>query len=226
MAYTNKQKNGVKGKESILVLCAHSDDQVFGVGGTIAKYAQEGKRIIVVIFSYGEKSHPWLKKKVTAKIRVEESKKAEKILGIEKTMFLGIEEGFFERDIKKFNVHDKISRLVKIYKPVKIFTHAADDPMPDHSALNKFVVNLCNEINYKGEVYSFDVWTPVKIKERNIPALYVDINKTFHKKIEALRCFKSQWMSMISLLWSVYYRAIKNGLKANCRYAEVFYKIR
>ena len=213
-------------KESILVLCAHSDDQVFGVGGTIAKYAEEGKRVIVVIFSYGEKSHLWLKKKVTVKMRVKESKDAGKILGVEKTIFLGLEEGKFQRDIEEMEVHDKIYRLIRKYKPIKIFTHSRDDPLPDHSTLNKFVLELCNEIDYKGDVYSFDVWNPVKIVERNIPKIYVDISKTFSKKIRALRCFESQWMSMVSLLWSVYYRAIKNGIHAHCMFAEVFYKIR
>lgn len=215
-----------KFRESVLALCAHSDDQVFGVGGTIAKYAEEGKKIIAVIFSYGEKSHPWLKKRVTARMRVEESKKAGKILGVNKTIFLGLEEGNFERGIKELNAHDRIKGIIDKYKPVKIFTHAGDDPLPDHSALNKFILELCNEIAYKGEVYSFDVWNPVKITERNLPELYIDISKTFRKKTKALKCFESQWMSMISLLWSVYYRAIKNGLKAHCRYAEMFYKIR
>jgi len=56
--------------------------------------------------------------------------------------------------------------------------------------------------------------------------MYVDITDTFKLKLKALRCFKSQWMTMISLLWSVYFRAIINGLDARCKYAERFYKIR
>ena len=123
-------------------------------------------------------------------------------------------------------IHDKVSRIIHQYQPDKIFTHSSDDPLSDHNALNKFVTDLCNETDYKGEVYSFDVWTPFKIKERNLPKLYIDISKTFGKKIASLKCFESQWMSMISLLWSVYYRAIRNGIKARCMFAEVFYRIR
>ncbi|MFA4887817.1 MAG: PIG-L family deacetylase, partial [Candidatus Nanoarchaeia archaeon] len=40
-------------KETILVFAAHPDDEIIGVGGTIAKYAQEGKDVIVTIFSDG-----------------------------------------------------------------------------------------------------------------------------------------------------------------------------
>ena len=213
-------------RESVLVLCAHSDDQIFGVGGTLAKYAQEGKRIIIVVFSYGERSHPWLKKKVTVKMRVKESQEAGRIIGAEKTIFFGVQEGKFLEDIRERDIHDRVYRIIKKYRPAKIFTHAGDDPMPDHTAMNKFVLELCEEIQYAGEVYSFDVWTPFKTKERNLPKLYIDISRTFHKKTQALRCFESQWMSMIYLLWSVYWRAIKNGFRAHARYAEIFYKIR
>jgi len=51
-------------KESILVFSAHSDDFVIGAGGTIAKYVREGKKVQAIVFTYGEKSHPWLKGEV------------------------------------------------------------------------------------------------------------------------------------------------------------------
>ena len=109
---------------------------------------------------------------------------------------------------------------------MKIFTHSPDDPLPDHTSLSNFVIDLCEKINYEGELYSFDVWNPVKIKQRDLPKLYVDITETFKTKIEALKCFESQQMAMVSLLWSVYSRAIINGIKSKHRFAERFHKIR
>jgi len=212
--------------DTVMVLCAHSDDQIFGAGGTLAKYANEGKKIIIIVFSYGEKSHPWLKKKITAKVRVKESHEAAKIIGAEKTMFFGIEEGKFAEEIKKRDLGKKLKNLFAKYKPYRVFTHASDDPLSDHKALNRFVLEFCEKIKYKGDVYSFDVWNPLKIKERGLPRIVVDISDTFKLKTSALKCFESQWLAMVSLLWSVYYRAIKNGFANHCRYAEVFYKIR
>ena len=43
-----------KRKEAVLFLCAHNDDQLIGAGGTIAKYAKEGKKIVTIVFSFGE----------------------------------------------------------------------------------------------------------------------------------------------------------------------------
>ena len=37
-------------------------------------------------------------------------------------------------------------------------------------------------------------------------------------KLSALRCFKSQWISMVLLIWSVYFRAIVSGRQAKCRF--------
>src|SRR3989344_6395589 len=108
-----KEKKPAKSRESILVLCAHSDDQILGLGGTLAKYSNEGKKITIIIFSYGEKSHPWLKKKVTVRMRVKESQEAGKVIGAEKTIFMGLEEGRFPDDIEAKGIHEKIKRLVE-----------------------------------------------------------------------------------------------------------------
>ena len=59
--------------ERILILCAHPDDQIIGVGGTIAKYVKEGKSVRVVEFSSGQKSISWLKEEVMKQRRKKES---------------------------------------------------------------------------------------------------------------------------------------------------------
>jgi len=216
----------VKPKETILVLCAHSDDQVFGVGGTLVKLAKEGKDIVILIFSYGEGSHPWLKKHVAAEMRINESLEASKIIGAKETQFFGIAEGKFRKDIAGKHVDRRVAHYIRKLRPSKIFTHAVDDPHPDHHEVAAFVIGLCDRIGYPGEVYAFDVWTMVNMAKRDVPKLYIDISDTFDKKIKALKCFKSQYVTMIALLWTVYWRAIKNGKLARTKYAEVFYKIR
>lgn len=225
-----KSKKGSKAspsksfRETILVLCAHSDDQILGVGGTIAKYVEEGKRVIIAVFSYGEKANPWLKKEVTADIRVKESEKASKALGVEKTIFLGFDEGKFIEQSKEKKFENKLINLIKKYKPVKIFAHSSDDPHPDHNAQAKVILELCEKTKYKGDLLSFDVWNPVKI-HRGHPKLYIDISSTFSKKTKALDLFESQLVSILLLKWSIYVRAIRSGFKNHCRYAEVFYKV-
>lgn len=213
-------------KESIIVFCAHNDDHLIGAGGALAKYAKQGKDISVVIFSYGEGSHFWLKKKVTIEMRVNESKKADKIVGIKNTAYLGLKEGKFPEEVKKKKIENKIKSLILKNKSTKIFTHSIDDPHPDHRAVYNIITNIVDKLNYKGELYSFEIWNPVNLRKRGKPKLVVDTSKTFHKKIKAIKTHKSQKVSIISLLWNIYRKDFFNGLSNNCRYAEVFYKIR
>ena len=213
-------------KQSILVLCAHSDDHILGAGGTLAKYIDEGKKVHVVIFSYGEKSHPWLKKHIISGTRVQEAHDAENLLGITETVFLGLTDQKVQQEIRHGDVEKKITELLQTLKPHTIFTHTPGDPHPDHRAISTFAQALAKKTKFKGHLLCFDVWTPVNIESRKLPKIVIDISKTFNKKLKALRCFKSQWMTMLSLMWSIYWKAIKNGRQNKMKYAEVFYKLR
>lgn len=212
-------------KDSVLVICAHSDDQVIGAGGAMAKWAAEGKDVIVVVASYGVKSNPWLKKHVTAELRYEESQEATKILGIKETIFFDMEEGKFDEEFVKKDIGNKIDTLVKKHKPTKILTHSFDDPHPDHHKLSKLLLKYYED-REDLDIYAFHVWNLANLEKRDAPRLLVDITHTFKKKLQALKIFKSQWISVVLLIWSIYARAIINGRQARCRYAEVFYKIK
>lgn len=212
--------------ETILVFCAHSDDQVFGPGGTLAKYAREGKQVYTYIFTYGELTHPHFKRQVIVKIRVKESKKADDELKGSGVQFFGISEGKFFEESKEKGISKKIQDIILEKNPTKIFTHNADDPHADHRAVNKIVLDSLEEIKSNAELYAFDVWSPLSIAYRKNPQLIVDVSKTFKIKIRALTHFKSQKLAIFFLLWSVYAKAIKNGLLHGYRFAEVFYKIR
>lgn len=209
-----------------IIFCAHPDDEIFGAGATIAKYRKENKEVITVICSTGEKSHPWLKQDYLIKMRKEESQRASRIVRTSKNIFFDLKEGKLNEELQNSNIQRTIKELIKKNRPKKIFTHALDDPHPDHKAIGNAIIKITDSINYQGHVYSFEIWNPVNIKKRDIPKLYIDVSKTFHLKIKALKEFKSQIGSLIPLLPVVYIRAFFAGLHAKCKYAEVFYKIK
>jgi len=212
-------------KQNILVIGAHSDDQVIGAGAAMAKYAQQGHRVKTVIFSYGEKTHPHLKANIIANIRRKESQQADKIIGGKGVVFLGLTEWQFEKEYS--TIEKQLTLLIRRFKPHKIFTHSIDDGHPDHVAVHKLVANLYDKMRLLCDVYTFDVWTPFNLKKRNNPWLFVDVSDTFRKKLDALKCFQSQkWHAILILISPVYIRAIYNGLLNNTQFGEVFYKIR
>jgi LmbE family N-acetylglucosaminyl deacetylase len=211
---------------SVLIICAHSDDQTFGPGGTVAKYAKEGKKVHTIIFSYGEMSLPLQQKEYTIKARVKESLDVDKYLGGDGVVFLGLEETKFTDQFKNKKMYPKLKRLILQYNPSIIFTHSNDDPMPDHRALNKVLLETLDRMRYNCDVYMFDVWNVFNFKKRNYIKILVDISDTFEFKVKALKMFKSQKMSLFSLMWSVYTKAWINGKNIKVKYAEAFYKIR
>lgn len=212
-------------KETIMVFCAHPDDEVIGPGGTIAKYTKEGKDVITVIFSYGESSHLWMKKRYTITTRVAEAKKAGKIIGTKRTIFLGLRDGMLMKDIKNKKTGDMIENLIKKYKPSRIFTHSHDDMIfMDHKAVSNIMTKILGKIKYTGDVYIFDIWNLTTLRRRNRPKMVVDISDTFRTKMKALACFTSQSFVITELKPLIYARAIKNGLASGVKFAEKFYK--
>jgi len=214
----------MKKPEKVLVICAHNDDQIVGVGGTLAKYSKQGKNINTLIFSYGELSHPHLKPKVIIKTRVTESHKSDRIIGGAGVYYLGLKEGKFLANKNK--VKSKIKAVIKQKKPSKIFTHSRDDPHPDHRAVFKIVNELINETKNHFDVYSFGVWNLITLRKRNVPKLVVDITDTFNKKVKAFQVHKSQKAAVIPLMWKIYLKDMMNGWNNGVKYAEVFHKIK
>jgi LmbE family N-acetylglucosaminyl deacetylase len=223
-----KQKKRKRKRDVVVVFCAHPDDQILGAGGTMAHYSKEGKDVYTVIFSYGEASHPWLKGRVTSKIRMNECLEANKIVGGKGVTSFGLREARFKKEVKKKGIKKKIKKILAQKRPSKIFTHVIDDrdPAGDHRIVHDTVLAAVDEAKYKADVYCFDVWNPLNVRKRTNPRMYVDITDTFDFKIKALRCFRSQWVAMTFLFWSVYARAYINGLHVDCKFAERFYKVR
>jgi LmbE family N-acetylglucosaminyl deacetylase len=234
-----KKANGAApkgGKGNILVVCAHSDDQVLGPGGAMAKYAREGYNVYTIIFSYGEGSHPHMKLSYVAKIRVAEAQEADVIIGGKGVIFLALKDINIKEDFRKKKMMERFKRQILAYAPEKIFTHSSDDVHPDHRFVRDVVLEACEGLARKGlldpELYSFSVSNLWSAKEKALPRLVVDVSDTFKYKIRALHEFRSQinffsYMITNNLLYlAVYYRAFVNGLKYGFRAAEVFYRIR
>jgi len=112
--------------DNIIIFCAHNDDNLLGVGGTIARYASEGMNIVTVIFSYGESSHPWLKAKVTQDMRKKECEEANKVIGGNDIIYFGLKDSKLEEEVtkNKTKIENKIKEILDKFKPRKIFTHA------------------------------------------------------------------------------------------------------
>ena len=81
--------------ENVLLIAAHPDDPEFMAGGTVAKFASEGKTINYVLCTNGNKgsSDPEMTPDRLVVIREGEQRGACDVLGVNEIRFLGYEDG-------------------------------------------------------------------------------------------------------------------------------------
>ncbi|PIN99656.1 hypothetical protein COT72_05250 [archaeon CG10_big_fil_rev_8_21_14_0_10_43_11] len=206
---------------NILVLSAHSDDAILGVGATMAKYVAEGHRVLVVICSAGESSPAWARnKKELVKTRINEAIAADHVLGVTDTIFLG------QKDTKLTSRRDylskKVAYLFERYKPQKVFVHHANDLHPDHRAVFLACKRALEKTRLETEVYGFEVnsWFTPFVRENQI---MIDVSAYHHKKMEALKHFPSQQYLIYILKPFLYVKSLYYGLVYGFKYAEQFY---
>lgn len=102
-----------------MTIHAHPDDQEFSVGGTLAKWAKTGCKIISVVITSGDSgSNDPNKgadyKPVLACLREKEQLAANKVLGVKETVFMHYPDGELEPTI---NLRKDLTRLIRKYKP-------------------------------------------------------------------------------------------------------------
>src|SRR3989338_3551262 len=113
-------------QKKLLVVLAHPDDEAFGPGGTIAKYAKAGAEIHLLCATRGEEGQ-WHKKSIIKEdikiqqIREKELLKSAEILGISKVEFLGFRDGYLSNAIYH-QLAGKISDKIKSFKPQVVLT--------------------------------------------------------------------------------------------------------
>lgn len=222
--------------EKVLVIAPHPDDAEFGAGGTIIKWASEGKEIYLVVCTNGDKgsADPEMTSEKLAQIRRKEQETAAKILGIKEIVFLDYPDGGLE-DTPEFR--GKLVRLVRRFRPTAI---ATNDPYMKHISHRDHRIT--------GTVALDAVWPysrdhlfypehaaeglkPHKVKEVYMwrseePNCYVDISAVFDQKIQALLCHQSQVghrSAHRGIDITVRERAAAVGKKKNIPLAEAFY---
>lgn len=197
---------------TVIAIAAHPEDIITGAGGTLAKYASEGKQVQSIIFAAGE--HP--------KKKIKKSVKADKLIGGATVTHFALRPGHLEEDFKKKKVKAKLLALLEREQPEKIFTHGFEIE-GEHRAVNKLVLAVIKEANLPCKVYSFAI-SPFSIRKRNLPKLIVDVTKTFPAKVKAALVHNKHLPTNV-LFWKLLIKDRISGFFAKTKYAEAFYRL-
>ena len=189
-------------KHDMMVIVAHPDDAEFGIAGTVAGWVAEGKSVIFVVCTNGEKgtTDRSLVPEKLAKIRQQEQREAAAVLGVKEVVFLDMVDQLLE-DTPEFR--EQIVRLMRTHRPEIV---ASSDPYRryvwhrDHRIIGQVVLDAA--FPYARDHLAYPAmlaegYEPHKVKEllffgAEDVNYHIDITTTFPQKLAALQCHKSQ----------------------------------
>lgn len=222
-------------KLHILAIAAHPDDIELSCAGTLIKHAQMGQAVGIVDLTQGE-----LGTRGTPEIRLQEAADAAKVMGMVVRENAGMEDGFF--------VNDRANQLMLVkyirrYRPEIVIANALDDRHPDHGKGGRLIADACFlaglrkiETEWDGEPQL--AWRPKRVyhfmqDRMHEPTFIVDISDTFEKKMDAIKCYKSQfhdpssnepitYIATEGFLNNIKYRDSLIGKRIGVAYGEAF----
>ena len=186
----------------LMVIAPHPDDSEFGTGGTVARLTGEGKRVVYVICTNGNKgsSDRMMTPQKLARIREKEQRAAASVLGVTEVVFLGYPDQGLD-DTAEFR--KALVRVIRQYRPYVV---ATSDPYRkymwhrDHRICGQVAADAVFPFARDHMAYPdllAEGLEPFKVREMwfwgtDDPNFSSDITATLGKKLEALACHKSQ----------------------------------
>ena len=198
--------------KTILVISAHSDDEVLGCGGTIARYAKSGDKVHLVFMTNGVGSRN--AKIEEAECRKIASQESADILGVSSIQQFDFPDNKMDV-VALLDVVQAIEEVVDKLRPEIIYTHHIGDLNVDHQITHKAVITACRpqpgfcvkEI-YAFEVLSSTEWNTPGVKPFS-PNVYIDITDYIDIKKQALEVYSKEMRQ------PPHSRSIDNALRLN-----------
>lgn len=193
--------------ERVLAIYAHPDDPEISSGGTLACWAAAGAAVHIVVTTRGDKgtSDPDADPDELARVRVEESAAAARVLGVASVHHLDHSDGEIDEDrALRADLVRHIRRLRPVVvlcpDPTSVFFGDGYINHRDHRVTGWATLDAVSPAagnpHYFPELRAegLDVHQPraVYLSGTFEPNLWVDIGATLDKKIEALFCHASQ----------------------------------
>lgn len=194
-----------------LVIAAHPDDEVLGMGGTIKKLTKNGDDVKIVIMATGISSRRSSNYKNSPKYETDEqtlkkinvqisklrkdAKNASAILGVSDVQFENFPDNEMDT-VSNLQITKKIEEIIQSYKPNVIYTHSQFDINVDHRSLYFATITATRPKKNQnvGEVFCFEVPSSTEwfFPSAFSPNVFINISKEIQFKLKALKAYKNE----------------------------------
>jgi LmbE family N-acetylglucosaminyl deacetylase len=221
----------------ILCISAHPDDNEFVIGGSVARWAREGRDVafcLVTTGGAGVNEHTPSAEGLIP-IREREQRAAARILGVKELVLLGYPDGTLEPTL---GMRRDLTRVIRRFRPDIVVTgdptvrYYGNEYMnhPDHRAVASAALDAVFPSSETSAIFPellAEGLPAHKVKQVFLsgsldPDVFVDIARTLAVKCRALKAHRSQvgkgeWVDQLLKAW-----AIRDGKRGGVRYAEAF----
>jgi len=230
----------------ILVIAAHPDDEVLGMGGTIKKLSTSGNEIKTIFLSTGILARRVIQTKSSDKVYTEkfleqyknklvelrrDAKNAAKVLGINEIDFMDFPDNEMDT-ISNLQITRTIENELMEFKPSVVYMPTKYDVNVDHQAVYNATVTATrpSKNTHVKEVISFEIPSSTEwyFPAEFSPNVFVDITKQINSKINALKKYKHEIRQFPHPRSVVALEAIAKrwGSVSGFQYAEAFSLVR
>ena len=186
----------------VLVVAAHPDDEVLGCGGTIARHADAGDQVQVLIVAEGATSRQNQRDPIQARDELsalaQASQTAGLILGAAGVELLDLPDNRLD-SLDRLDLIKRIEVIIRRHQPQVVYVHHIGDVNVDHRRLHEAVVTACRPTPghpvrrlLSFEVASSTEWQPPGSASVFQPNWFVDISDQWQRKREALEAYASE----------------------------------
>ena len=186
--------------EKVLVIAAHPDDEVLGMGGTIAKLVKEGSVVDVLIVTDGSSSQYRESDRLGEIIEAKklETRNCANVLGVRDIYYGGLPDMKLDCT-PHIDINQAIERVIDKVQPDTVFTHFWGDVNMDHQNVYKSTLVTVRPVLgqvvrnlYCYRVPSSTEWTPNKEDTMFMPNYFVDIEQYAEQKYKAFACYSTE----------------------------------
>ena len=184
----------------VLIIAAHPDDEVLGMGGTIAKLVKDGNDVDVLIVTDGSSAQyrdsDHLAEIIEAKKK--ETRNCADVLGI-RDIYYGELPDMKLDTTPHIRINQVIEDVIDKVQPDTVFTHFWGDVNCDHQNVYKSTLVAVRPVmgQVVRELYCYRVpssteWTPNKADTMFMPNYFVDIEVYAEQKYNAFACYSTE----------------------------------
>jgi LmbE family N-acetylglucosaminyl deacetylase len=177
------------GRERVLVVAAHADDEAMGCAGTIIRHQQAGDQVRVAIVTDGARSRAHgIDRASMRRIREKEAARAAAQMGVAGA-WLGLHEGEWSDDEGR----EALRRELREAAPTIIYAPSNIDYQSEHRRLARTLADLLAELALAPEVRVYAVQVPLTPLLVN---LVHDVSDLQPSIAAVLRCYATQLESV------------------------------